>query len=115
MKRERSQALLVAGSSVFTQYYAKFAEWAAKARLPAMYYRREFVEAGGLMSYGPNYEAIYRRAAIYVDKILKGAKPGELPVEEPSELQLVVNKKAAKALGVTFPGKVLVRADKIIE
>jgi putative tryptophan/tyrosine transport system substrate-binding protein len=115
MKRERCQALLVAGSSFFTHHYAKFPDWAAKAHLPAMYYRREFVEAGGLMSYGRNVDVSNRRPAVYVDKILKGAKPADLPVEEPSLLELVLNKRAAKALGVTFPGKVLVRADKIID
>jgi putative ABC transport system substrate-binding protein len=115
MKQEDSEAVVVTGGAFFVQRRTQLADLAAKTRLPAVYYRREYVEAGGLMSYGRNAAISYRRAAAYVDRILKGAKPEELPVEQPSVIELVVNRKAAKALGITFPPQVLVRADKIIE
>ena len=88
---------------------------AAKSRLPAMYGLREFPDAGGLMSYGANNLGLYRRTATYVDKILKGAKPADLPVEQPTRFELVVNLKTAKALGLTIPPSVLIRADQVIQ
>jgi putative ABC transport system substrate-binding protein len=89
-------------------------EFATKSRLPAIYPQRNYAEAGGLMSYGSNFDANYHRAAIYVDKILKGARPGELPIEQPTKFEMVVNLKTAKALGLTIPQSLLLRADEVI-
>ena len=86
-----------------------------KSRLPAIYSDSQFVDAGGLMSYGPNYDHLFRRAATYVDKILRGARPADLPVEQPTRFELVINLKSAKALGLTIPQSLLLRADKVIE
>jgi putative ABC transport system substrate-binding protein len=90
-------------------------ELAARHRIPAIYGSRDFVEAGGLMSYAVDYRALYARAATYVDRILKGAKPGDLPVEQATKLELVVNLKTAKALGITIPASILLRANEVIE
>jgi len=87
----------------------------ARTRLPAMYAFRQFVDAGGLMSYGPNIPETFRRAAVFVDKILKGTKPADLPVEQPTKFELVINMRTAKALGLTIPPSLLLRADQIIE
>jgi len=91
------------------------AELAVKSRLPTVFRDREDVQVGGLMAYGPNIPDLFRRAATYVDKILKGAKPADLPVEQPTKFELVINFKTAKALGLTIPQSVLLRADQVIE
>jgi len=114
MARERAGALLVVADSMFMLHRTRLADLATKSRLPSLGYR-ELVEAGGLMSYGPNLPDLGRLAATYVDKILKGAKPADLPVEQPTKLELVVNLKTAKALGLTIPQSVLGRADQVIE
>jgi len=100
---------------MFVNERRRLVDLAAKNRLPAVYPWREFVDAGGLMAYGPNIADLYRRAATYVDKILKGTKPVDLPVEQPTKFELVINLKAAKALGLTIPPPVLARADQVIE
>jgi putative ABC transport system substrate-binding protein len=115
MTRARAGALTVLGSSMFFGERRRLVDLAAKNRLPAVYQWREFVDAGGLMSYGPNVADLYRRAATYVDKILKGAKPGDLPVEQPTKFELVINLKTAKALGLTIPPSLLQRADEVIQ
>jgi putative ABC transport system substrate-binding protein len=114
MTAKRAGALLVLGDVMFVTHRIRLAELVAKSRLPAMYGLREYVEAGGLMSYGPIASELFRRAATYVDKILKGAKPADLPVEQPTRFELVVNLKTAKALGLTIPQSVLIRADEVI-
>jgi putative ABC transport system substrate-binding protein len=111
----RAGAMLVFGSGITFPRAARVAELAAKSRLPAMYELRQHVEAGGLMSFGPDIVDIWRRAATYVDKILKGAKPGDLPVEQPTKFELVINLKTAKALGLTIPQALRLRADELIE
>src|SRR5204862_2374111 len=116
MTRARAGALTVLPSSgMFFNERRRLVDLAAKGRLPAVYPWREGADAGGLMAYGPSIADLYRRAATYVDKILKGAKPGDLPVEQPTRFELVINLKAAKALGLTIPQSVLVRADQIIQ
>jgi len=115
MKTERAQALVVVVDPLTVRYRARIAELAARNRLPAMYGFREFAEAGGLMAYGANVAALCRRAADYVDKILKGAQPGDLPIEQPTTFELVINLKVAKALGITIPQSLLVRADHLIQ
>ena len=113
--RVRVGALDVLGSVVFFNARGRLVELVAKSRLPAMYFAREFVDAGGLMAYASNYRDQYRRAAIYVDKILKGARPADLPVEQPTKFELVINLKTAKALGLTIPPSLLARADQVID
>jgi putative ABC transport system substrate-binding protein len=114
MTRERIGALLVLGDPLFFQHRTRIADLAAKRRLPAMAWMREFVEAGGLMAYGASIPDLFRRAATYVDKILEGAKPADLPVEQPTKFELVINLKTAKTLGLTIPQSVLMRADEVL-
>jgi putative ABC transport system substrate-binding protein len=113
--KERPGALLVVGDKLFASQQNRIFEFVGKSRLPAIYSQRGYVEAGGLMSYGTNFADQYRRVATYVDKILKGAKPADLPVEQPTKFELVVNLKAAKQIGLTVPPSVLFRADKVIK
>jgi len=113
--RARSGALTVLPSSMFLSERRRLVDLAAKNRLPAVYFVREFVDAGSFMSYGPNLPDLSRRAATYVDKILKGAKPGDLPIEQPTKFELVINLKTAQALGLTIPPSLLQRADQVIE
>ena len=115
MVREKAGAVIVARDGLFSQEERQIAELAAKNRLPTIAGNREFVEAGGLISYGPNSADNYRRAATFVDKIFKGAKPSDLPVEQPTIFELVINRKTAKALGLTIPQSLLISVDKVIE
>jgi putative ABC transport system substrate-binding protein len=110
----RADALLVLGNPVLNAHRKQVLDLAIKNRLPATYSRPEFVNAGGLMYYGTNFNDLYRRAAIYVDKILKGTKPADLPVEQPTKFEFIINLKAAKQIGLTIPPNVLARADKVI-
>jgi putative tryptophan/tyrosine transport system substrate-binding protein len=111
----RAGALLVLTSPVFVLQRTQIAEFAVKSRLATIYDRREFVEDGGLMSYGTNFADLSRRAATYVDKILRGGKPADLPVEQPKTFEFIINLKAAKQIGLTIPPNVLARADKVIK
>ena len=111
----RAQAVFINRNPVTATHYARIAELAIKNRLPTMYADREFVEAGGLMSYGPDYIFMYRRVAVFVDKILKGTKPADLPVERPMKFEFVINLKTAKQIGLTIPPNVLARADTVIK
>jgi len=115
MAKERVGGLFVVADTMFNLHRARLVELAAKSRLPAAYGTRDAVEAGGLMSYGPSLPDLFRRGATYVDKILRGAKPADLPVEQPTKFELVINLKTAKALGLTIPQSVLARADQVIE
>ena len=115
MSSARAGALTVLPSNRFLREHRRLVELAAQKRLPAVYTSREFVDAGGLMSYGANSADLHRRAATYVDKILKGAKPGDLPVEQPTKFELVVNLKTAKDLGLNLPRSLLARADELIQ
>jgi putative ABC transport system substrate-binding protein len=111
----RAGALLVLGGGFFSPHAQRIAELADRSRLPAMYELRTYVDAGGLISYSADIYAIWRQAAGYVDKILKGAKPGDLPIEQPTKFELAINMKTAKALGLTIPQSVLLRADEVIQ
>jgi putative ABC transport system substrate-binding protein len=115
IKGERANAVIVLRNPLTTTHRTRIVDFAAKSRLPAMYGDKEFVDAGGLMSYGVNIADLWGRAATYVDKILKGAKPADLPVEQPTKFELIINLKAAKQIGVTIPPNVLARADKVIK
>ncbi len=113
-KQKQVNAIMTTASPRFVAERKRIVELAGKNRLPAIYYQKEFVDEGGLMSYGVDYTDLYRSAAVYVDKILKGAKPADLPVEQPTKFEFVVNLKAAKQIGLTIPPNVLARADKVI-
>ena len=110
---EHADAIILLPSPV-AAFRKQIVARAAKIRIPTVYWISEFVQAGGLMSYGANYADLFRRAATYVDRILKGAKPGDLPVEQPTMFEMVVNLKAARQIGITIPPSVLYRADKVI-
>ena len=114
-RTQRVDAVLVLTSVVTTTQREKIIDLAIKNRLPALYFTSEWVEAGGLLAYGTSFTGLFRRAATYVDKILKGAKPSELPVEQPTKFELVINLKTAKALGLTIPQSLLLRADEVIQ
>jgi putative ABC transport system substrate-binding protein len=113
--KARARAVTIVSDSVMFAHRAQILELAAKQKLPTMHPQRQWVEDGGLISYGPNFPDLSRRAATYVDKILKGAKPGDLPVEQPTKFELVINLKTAKALGLTIPQSLLIRADEVIK
>jgi putative ABC transport system substrate-binding protein len=113
--RDRPGALLVLADRLFLHHRARIMDFAARQRLPGVHAYRELVEVGGLMSFGPSYADMHRRAAYFVDRILKGAKPADLPVEQPTKFELVINLKTAKALGLTIPQSVLIRADEVIQ
>ena len=115
MVRERAQALVMQGDTVLFNYRGQIAEMALRNRLPAASVQRELAEAGFLLTYGPDYPDLLRRSAVFVDKIFKGAKPADLPVEQPTKFELVINLKTAKTLGIIVPPTVLIRADEVIE
>src|SRR4029077_3896916 len=112
--KDRAGALIALRNSLFINHRSEFLKLAADNRLPAIYDDKNFVEPGGLMSYGTDRADLFRRAAVYVDKILKGANPGDLPVEQPTKFEFVINLKAAKQIGLTISPTVLARADKVI-
>jgi putative ABC transport system substrate-binding protein len=115
MRRHGAGGLVILGSSLFFTHRARLAELATKNRLPSTYLFREYAEAGGLMTYGADLRDLYRRAAGYVDRILKGARPADLPIEQPTKFELLINLRTAKALGLTIPPSLLLRADQVIE
>ena len=115
MTQARADALLVVSDSVFNTHRARLADLSSRHRLPTMYSQDDYAKAGGLMSYGANFTDQYRRAAYYVDRLLRGANPADLPVEQPTKFELVINLKTAKALGLTIPQSLLLRADRVIE
>jgi len=113
--KARADAMLVLGNPVLNARRKQIVDLSVKHRLPATYSRPEYIDAGGLLYYGTNYPELFRRAAGYVDRILKGAKPADLPVEQPTKFELILNLKAAKQIGLTIPNKVLARADRVIK
>jgi putative ABC transport system substrate-binding protein len=113
--RARADALVILPEPVFVGNLKRIADFAAKNNLPSIFHLREFVEAGGLIAYGPDRSGLFRRAAAYVDKILKGAKPADLPIQLPTKFELVINLKTAKALGLEVPPTLIARADEVIE
>jgi putative tryptophan/tyrosine transport system substrate-binding protein len=113
--RGQAEVLIVLQDSLVIANTKRIVEFAAKHRLPGMYFDSPWVETGGLMSYGPNYPDSFRRAAGFVDKILKGRRPSDLPVEQPTKFELVINLKTAKQIGLTIPPSVLARADKVVK
>ena len=115
INKERPDGLYVTSGPLMNANGKRIADFALKSRLPSMYNRREAVDAGGLMSYGADLADSYRRVAYFVDRILKGAKPADLPVEQPTKFELIINLKTAKQIGVTIPQSVLYRADKVIK
>jgi len=115
MTRAGAEALITLADAVLWNHRTRVVELTAQHRLPAMFPEREFADAGGFMAYGPSVPDSFRRAAVYVDRILKGAKPGDLPVEQPTQFNLVINLKTAKALGITMPPTLLMRADAVIK
>jgi len=115
LSRDRVRAFLLFTDAIFTSMRSRIVEYATKSRLPGMYYTSEFADDGGLISYAPNMPDLFRRAATYVDKILKGTKPADLPVEQPTKFEFVINLKTAKQIGLTIPPNVLVRADRVIK
>ena len=115
MAAARARALITLPDGMLLANRARIVEFTAKSRLPALFPDREFAEAGGLLAYGPSLAANFRRAATYVDKILKGAKPAELPVEQPTKFELVINLKTARAIAITIPQTLVLRADQLIE
>jgi ABC-type uncharacterized transport system substrate-binding protein len=114
MKQARVDGLVVSPNVIYVQYRKLIVDLAARQRMPAVYGRSDFVDAGGLASYGTSFPDLYRRAAVYVDKILKGTKPADLPVEQPTKFELVINLRAAKQIGLTMPPNVLARAERVI-
>jgi ABC-type uncharacterized transport system substrate-binding protein len=115
IKKQRAGAVVVCGDRLFSTHRRSIFELSNQNRLPAIYSTKEYADAGGLMSYGANFPDLYRRAATYVDKILKGTKPADLPVEQPIKFEFVINLKTAKQIGLTIPPNVLARADKVIK
>ena len=115
LRKDRPDALLVLGDPFLVSQRSRIAEFAIENKMPSAYTFREHVEAGGLLAYSPNYHDLFRRAATYVDKILKGTKPGELPIEQPTKFDLVINLKTAKALGLTVPPTLFALATEVIE
>jgi putative ABC transport system substrate-binding protein len=113
--KEKAEVLVVPADPFFSSQLKRIVELAARRKLPSVWSRSEFVRDGGLISYGPNYTELYRRAAIFVDKIFKGSKPGEIPFEQPTKFELVVNRKTAQALGIKIPQSILLQANEVIE